>query len=145
MKIEYILVPCCCTSDPWWAPSSIRANLVAGSDTAVTSDDLLCIVHQDGITEAELLDALCELPYLLARMSSGIVRMRPQFAAMPAYRLSGSFNFGSVSTSATLSRRVMATLWAMASISPRDWKELPNPEQFVSPKMPIGRLGHGLI
>ena len=47
---------------------------------AVAGDDLLGIVDQDRVAEAELLDALCDLANLLLRMRAGIVWVRPQLA-----------------------------------------------------------------
>ena len=40
----------------------VDAEELRGFHAAVASDDLLGIVHQDRVTEAELLDALCDLP-----------------------------------------------------------------------------------
>ena len=52
---------------------------------------------------------------------------------------SGASSFASAFTSATWSRSPTATLWAMASTSPRAWKASHSRAQSVSPKMPIGR------
>jgi hypothetical protein len=46
----------------------------------VACDDLLGIVDQDRVAEAELLDAVCDLPNLLFGMRPGIVWVRPQLA-----------------------------------------------------------------
>ena len=60
---------------------------LGGFHAAVASDDLLRIVHQDRVAEAELLDALCDLPNLLPRMRSGIVWVRPQLAHRRVFNL----------------------------------------------------------
>ena len=43
----------------------VDAQELGGFHAAVASDDLLRIVHQDRVTEAELLDAVCDLANLL--------------------------------------------------------------------------------
>jgi hypothetical protein len=44
---------------------SVDAKEFDRSDAPMASDDLLGIIHQDRITEAKLLDALCNLANLL--------------------------------------------------------------------------------
>jgi len=56
------------------------AEELGGFHTAVTGDDLLVIIDQDRIAEAELRNAVRDLADLLLRMRPGIVRVRPQLA-----------------------------------------------------------------
>src|SRR5262245_49783036 len=58
----------------------VDAEELGGFHATVTSDDLLVIIDQNRIAEAELRDAVRDLADLLLRMRPGIVRVRPQFA-----------------------------------------------------------------
>jgi hypothetical protein len=51
---------------------------LGGFHAAMTGDDLICIIDQDGIIEPKLLDAVGNLPDLLLRMCPRIVRVRAQ-------------------------------------------------------------------
>jgi hypothetical protein len=46
----------------------------------MAGDDLLCVIDQDRIAEAILLDAVCNLPDLAVRMRSGVIGVRSQVA-----------------------------------------------------------------
>src|SRR6266568_7196896 len=56
------------------------AEELGGFHATVTSDDLLVIIDQNRIAEAELRDAVGDLADLLLRMRPGIVRVWPQLA-----------------------------------------------------------------
>src|SRR4051812_47911028 len=67
----------------------VDAEMLGGLHAAVAGDNLVHIVDQDRIAEAELLDAPRDLPNLLPRMRSGIVWIRTQLAHRPVFDLHG--------------------------------------------------------
>ena len=58
----------------------IDTEQLGGFHAAMAGDDLLRVIDQDRIAQAELLDAACDLSDLSLRMRPGIVRVRPPCA-----------------------------------------------------------------
>src|SRR5260370_31734740 len=62
-------------SSPMWR--ALDPKNLGGRHSAVPGDDLV-VANQDGVSEAEPLYTLGNLPDLLLRVSAGVFRVRPQ-------------------------------------------------------------------
>ena len=58
--------------------NALHPEKLGSLDPAMPGDDLVVIADQDRVGEAELLDAVGDLPDLLLGMGAGVSRVRPQ-------------------------------------------------------------------
>lgn len=65
----------------------LHAELLRRFIPTMTGDDLISIISKDGVDEPELLDALRDLPDLLARVNPRIPRVRLQRADVDIFGL----------------------------------------------------------